>query len=88
MRILLVCLMLALWGGEADAAGRPAPAPASSLAQEPTPAPPADEGRRNGLVALALVLGIASSSLALGIAFGIRRRIDMLAGPPPDDEDD
>ena len=46
-----------------------------------------DEQTRNALVALAMGLSIFSSSLALGIAFGIRRRIDQIAGPP-DDEDD
>jgi hypothetical protein len=55
--------------------------------------PPKPETRnnqqgRNALVALAMGMAIFSSSLALGIAYGIRRRIDIIAGPPPDDEDD
>jgi|HigsolmetaAR201D_1030396.scaffolds.fasta_scaffold04306_3 hypothetical protein len=47
----------------------------------------------NGWNRMALpILGIAAvvfcSSLALGIAYNIRRRIDILAGPDPEDEDD
>jgi hypothetical protein len=35
-----------------------------------------------------LVLVILSSSVALGIAFNLRRRIDQIAGPDPEKEDD
>ncbi|MBK9711128.1 MAG: hypothetical protein IPO81_07275 [Kouleothrix sp.] len=37
---------------------------------------------------IGLILAIVASSLALGIAFGVRRRMDQIAGPPPDDEED
>jgi hypothetical protein len=37
---------------------------------------------------IGLICAIAASSLALGIAFGLRRRIDRIAGPDPDKEDD
>jgi hypothetical protein len=37
---------------------------------------------------LGLICAIAASSLALGIAFGLRRRIDRIAGPDPEKEDD
>jgi hypothetical protein len=37
---------------------------------------------------IGLICAIAASSLALGIAFGLRRRIDRIAGPDPDQEDD
>jgi hypothetical protein len=56
------------------------------IAQQPVPAPAGDR-TRNALLALALGLAIFSSSLALGIAFGIRRRIDQIAGPPEDEDD-
>ena len=37
---------------------------------------------------IGLICAIAASSVALGIAFGIRRRIDRIAGPDPDKADD
>jgi hypothetical protein len=37
---------------------------------------------------IGLICAIAASSLALGLAFGLRRRIDRIAGPDPDKEDD
>src|SRR5690242_14301615 len=37
---------------------------------------------------IGLICAIAASSLALGIAFGLRRRIDRIAGPDPDKDDD
>jgi hypothetical protein len=64
-----------------------APAASSAPAQEPPPPDPAEEQRRNGRVALALVVAIVCSSVALGVAFGIRRRIDMVAGPPDEDDE-
>jgi hypothetical protein len=84
---MAVTFILVLTHIDAPPALAGAPGMAAAPAQEaPTPQPDA-ERRQNGLVALALVVAIFSSSLALGIAFGIRRRIDMLAGPP-DDEDE
>jgi hypothetical protein len=57
-------------------------------AQEaPPPKRRADQQTRDVLFALAMGLAIFSSSLALGIAYGIRRRIDQIAGPPDDDDD-
>jgi hypothetical protein len=47
----------------------------------------ADEQTRNALVALAMGLAIFCSSLAFGIAYGIRRKIDQIAGPPEEEED-
>jgi hypothetical protein len=62
-----------------------------ALAAERQEAPPAeqttDEQTRNALLALAMGFAIFSSSLAFGIAFGIRRRIDQIAGPIPDEDD-
>jgi hypothetical protein len=46
-----------------------------------------DEESRNALLALAMGLSIFCSSLAFGIAYGIRRRIDQIAGPPEDEDD-
>ena len=37
---------------------------------------------------IGLICAITASSVALGIAFGIRRRIDRIAGPDPDKADD
>jgi hypothetical protein len=37
---------------------------------------------------IGLICAIVASSVALGIAFGIRRRIDRIAGPDPEKEDD
>jgi hypothetical protein len=37
---------------------------------------------------IGLICAIVASSVALGIAFGIRRRIDRIAGPDPDKADD
>jgi hypothetical protein len=43
---------------------------------------------RMALPIAGLVLVILSSSVALGIAFNLRRRIDRIAGPDPEKEDD
>jgi len=37
---------------------------------------------------IGLICAIVASSVALGIAFGLRRRIDRIAGPDPEKEDD
>jgi hypothetical protein len=37
---------------------------------------------------IGLICVIVTSSVALGFAFSIRRRIDVIAGPDPDKEDD
>jgi hypothetical protein len=37
---------------------------------------------------IGLICAIAASSVALGIAFGLRRKIDRIAGPDPDKADD
>ena len=37
---------------------------------------------------IGLICAIAASSIALGIAFGLRRRIDRIAGPDPEKADD
>ncbi len=58
-----------------------------AIQQIPAPQALVDEQTRNALLALAMGLAIFSSSLALGIAFGIRRRIDQIAGPPEDEDD-
>jgi hypothetical protein len=58
-----------------------------TVQEAPPPKRRADQQTRDVLFALAMGLAIFSSSLALGIAYGIRRRIDQIAGPP-DDEDD
>ena len=37
---------------------------------------------------IGLICAITASSVALGVAFGLRRRIDRIAGPDPDKNDD
>ena len=37
---------------------------------------------------IGLICAIVASSVALGVAFGIRRRIDQIAGPDPEKADD
>jgi hypothetical protein len=51
--------------------------------------PPAGRPRRGLAGAVfGLVLAFIASMVALGFAFGLRRRIDKIAGPPPDEDDD
>ncbi|HEX5692641.1 MAG TPA: DUF2330 domain-containing protein, partial [Roseiflexaceae bacterium] len=47
-----------------------------------------DGWQRMALPIGGLVVALFCSALALGIAFGLRRRIDQIAGPPPDEDDD
>jgi hypothetical protein len=95
--VALLGTLVALWIALADPAYAAPPGEApysaafvivSGVAQEPPPPQPAGEQRRNALVALAAGIAIFCSSAALGIAFGIRRRIDSIAGPPDDEDDD
>ncbi len=57
-----------------------------SIQQEP-PDPQAIEQGKHIRVALFLIIAIVTSSLSLGIAFGIRKRIDQIGGPIDDEED-
>lgn len=77
---VLIALLLALQLG-------PGAAYASARQEEPQQEQSVDEQTRNALLALAMGFAIFSSSLAFGIAFGIRRRIDQIAGPIPDEDD-
>jgi hypothetical protein len=43
---------------------------------------------RMALPIAGLILVIISSSVALGIAFGLRRRMNQIAGPDPEEDDD
>ena len=47
-----------------------------------------DERRLSPGPILGLICAIAASALALGVAFGLRRRIERIGGPDPDKEDD
>jgi hypothetical protein len=47
-----------------------------------------DEERLSPVPILGLICAIVASSVALGVAFGLRRRIDRIAGPDPDKEAD
>jgi hypothetical protein len=69
--------------------------PEPSLAQQVVQAeePPGDQKRvdnatRNAVLGLAMGLSLFFSSLAFGIAYGIRRRIDQIAGPPPEEDEE
>jgi hypothetical protein len=46
------------------------------------------DGRLSPGAIIGLICAIAASSVALGVAFGLRRRIDRIAGPDPDKADD
>lgn len=54
-------------------------------AQQP-PDPEVERGR-NLRVAIFLIISIVTSSLSLGIAFGIRKRIDQIGGLDQDEDD-
>jgi hypothetical protein len=78
VNILICSIAIALsagldWGGAA-----------ALLAQQP-PAPATDQ-TRNALLALAIGGAAVLSSLAFGIAMGIRRQIEQIA--PPEDEEE
>jgi hypothetical protein len=47
-----------------------------------------DEERLSPAPVLGLICAIVASSVALGVAFGLRRRIDRIAGPDPEKEAD
>jgi hypothetical protein len=47
-----------------------------------------DERRLSPGLVIGLICAIAASSVALGVAFGLRRRIDRIAGTDPDRDDD
>jgi hypothetical protein len=65
--------------------GSDAPGAAMDLRAAPGQA---DQGRRvSAGTVIGLALAFLASAIALGIAFGIRRRIDRMV-PPPDDEED
>jgi hypothetical protein len=97
MWFALVGVLLSLWLSLAGAPVLPAPHGAHEfqieatrhgpISQEPPPPQNSADQTHSALVALALGVAILCSSAALGIAYGIRRRIDMLAGPPDDDDD-
>lgn len=54
-----------------------------------TPAPGGGAGTRISAGAvLGVALALVASALALGIAFGLRRRMDRIAGPTPDENND
>jgi hypothetical protein len=58
------------------------------MSDTPTPPPSGRPRSRLAGAIFGLVLAFIASVLALGFAFGLRRRIDQIAGPPPDDDDD
>lgn len=60
--------------------------PTSTAVLAPGGAAPIGRSMAGPLVGLVLVF--LASSAALGFAFGLRRRIDALAGPNPDEEED
>ena len=66
------------------------PDPSLGILERPAAMPGGvDQGRRlsPGPI-IGLMCAIVASSVALGVAFGLRRRIDRIAGPDPDKADD
>lgn len=73
------------------APAQPVASTSSSSAFDPRAALPNtldQEGRLSPGPIIGLICAIVASSVALGVAFGIRRRIDKIAGPDPDKADD
>jgi hypothetical protein len=67
------------------------PIPAARPEQAtPTPTPGAAQPPRRSLAGpiFGVALVFIASMLALGFAMGLAKRINAIAGPPPDDEDD
>jgi hypothetical protein len=65
-----------------------APSPGMFGGHDLVPANIEQEQRLSAGPIIGLICAIVASSVALGIAFGIRRRIDRIAGPDPDKADD
>jgi len=68
-----------------------ASAPASSAFERRAARMPDNAGQERPLSPgpiIGLICAIVASSVALGVAFGIRRRIDQIAGPDPEKADD
>ena len=95
---LVLAAAIALFGSVALA--QPAPGASSNLAAsdlssrmfERRVATIPDDVRQDQRLSpgpiIGLICAIVASSVALGIAFGIRRRIDRIAGPDPEKADD
>lgn len=67
-----------------------APAPRASAFEHSAAALPENAGQDRPLSPgpiIGLICAIVASSVALGVAFGLRRRIDRIAGPDPDKPD-
>ena len=62
-------------------------APGEAVRAQATPVPEDGGGQPSAAPVIGVALAFLASTIALGIAFGIRRRIDRLV-PPPDEEDD
>jgi hypothetical protein len=65
-----------------------APSAGMFEARAAMPADTQQERRLSAGPIIGLICAIVASSVALGIAFGLRRRIDRIAGPDPDKADD
>lgn len=63
-------------------------APGTPAVPQATPGPSGAPARLSAGPILGLVCAFVASTIALGVAVGLRRRIDRIAGPPPDEEDD
>jgi hypothetical protein len=67
-----------------------APMPSSSAFEHRAAAIPEDveqERRLSPGPIIGIICAIVASSVALGVAFGLRRRIDRIAGPDPEKAD-
>lgn len=59
--------------------------PLTAIGAEPTPAPPTVNAERLRGPVIGLILVAASSAFAIGIAYGLRKRIDALSGRSGED---
>ena len=62
--------------------------PAAATDPQATPTPSGAGRQLSAGPVVGLICAFVASTLALGVAVGVRRRIDKVAGPPPDEEDD
>ena len=75
-------------GSQEAARGDGLPAVGTPADPQATPGPSGAPARLSAGPILGLVCAFVASTIALGVAVGLRRRIDRIAGPPPDEEDD
>jgi len=95
--VLLLAAVVVLFSSAAQAEQAPAaplhlaaPEPSFSILEHSASVPGGvdQERRLSPGPIIGLICAIVASSVALGVAFGLRRRIDQIAGPDPEKADD